>query len=74
MNGQQSPSRNLNYYGLTTEDAIRAYKDGRLDLLSSSNRFKFALTHHEQGMHAGATDDFARICPACRIAERQRVA
>lgn len=59
-------------YGLTTEDAVRAYLDQRLDRLSPNNRWKFALSDHVQGVHQDAANEFARICPACQPPQENR--
>ena len=60
----------IQYYGLTTEDAVRAYLEQRLDRLSPNNRWKFALSDHVQGVHQDAASEFTRICPACQLHSR----
>lgn len=61
-------------YGLTTEEAVRAFRDGRLDRLSASNRWKFALVDHAYELHQGAMGAFNRICLACKREDRVRAA
>lgn len=53
-------------YGLTTDDALLAYRRQHLDLLPSSNRWKPFLLDHAQGVHEGRADLFRRICLVCR--------
>jgi hypothetical protein len=55
-------------YGLTTEDAISAFRDGHPELLPAANRWKFVIDDHAAGRHSPTDARLARICPICRIA------
>jgi hypothetical protein len=57
-------------YGLTTSEAIRAYREGRPDQLPPSNRWKHFVEDHSAGQHDGRGDAFQRVCPICRMQSR----
>ncbi|HEY8318117.1 MAG TPA: hypothetical protein VIG76_04750 [Amnibacterium sp.] len=58
-------------YGLTTMDAIAAYRDGHPELLPAANRWKFLVDDHAAGRHAANDTTLLRLCPICRMsAER----
>jgi len=54
-------------YGLTTLDAISAYRDGHPEQLHPANRWKFLVDDHAAGRHDPADQRLRRICPICRI-------
>jgi hypothetical protein len=53
-------------YGLTTDDALQAYRGQRLDLLAAGNRWKPFLLDHVAGVHDGRSDRYERVCLVCR--------
>jgi hypothetical protein len=55
-------------YGLTTRDAIDAYREGHPELLPAANRWKFLIDDHVAGRHAPSDPGYARLCPICRMA------
>jgi hypothetical protein len=61
-------------YGLTTDDALRAYRESHLDQLPTSNRWKPFLTDHAAGLHDGRADRFHRVCLVCRIGRSETAA
>ena len=61
------PSRFPRRYGLTTQDAINAYRDGHPDLLPTANRWKFLVDDHVAGRHGPSDSRVLRMCPICRI-------
>jgi hypothetical protein len=54
-------------YGLTTQDAISAYRDGHPELLPTSNRWKFLVDDHVAGRHGPSDPRLLSICPICRM-------
>ncbi|HEV7623017.1 MAG TPA: hypothetical protein VGO26_02695 [Amnibacterium sp.] len=54
-------------YGLTTQDAISAYRDGHPDLLPAANRWKFLVDDHVAGRHVPSGPRLLRMCPICRM-------
>ena len=57
-------------YGLTTDDALRAYRECRVHLLPANNRWKPFLVDHAAGAHEDQGERFQRLCLACRSALR----
>jgi hypothetical protein len=53
-------------YGLTTEDALQAFREQRLDLLAAGNRWKPFLLDHVAGVHDGRSGQYERVCLVCR--------
>jgi hypothetical protein len=54
-------------YGLTTQDAITAYRDGHPELLPTANRWKFLVDDHVAGRHGAPDARLLGICPICRM-------
>ena len=66
------PGRNgRRRYGLTTQDAISAYRDGHPELLPAANRWKFLVDDHVAGRHAPSDTQLLRMCPICRMTTRR---
>lgn len=61
-------------YGLTTLDAITAYKDGHPELLPAANRWKFLVDDHTAGRHAGSDSILLALCPICRMSAQRGAA
>jgi hypothetical protein len=61
-------------YGLTTQDAITAYRDGHPELLPAANRWKFLVDDHAAGRHVPSDPRLLRICPICRMTAHRGVA
>lgn len=59
-------------YGLTTQDAINAYRDGHPELLPAANRWKFLVDDHVAGRHARSDSRLLRMCPICRMSADRR--
>lgn len=56
-----------NRYGLTTLDAITAYRDGHPELLPAANRWKFFVADHAAGRHSPSDARLLATCPICRM-------
>jgi hypothetical protein len=59
-------------YGLTTADAVRAFREGHAEMLPRSNRWRHFVVDHAAGMHNGHTQEFARVCVVCQLARGAR--
>ena len=64
--GTRAPRIPIEMYGLTTTDALHAYRDGRVDLLPSHNRWKPIVQQHVAGLHTRPAL-FLRSCPICQV-------
>ena len=62
----RGPRLPIEMYGLTTGDALRAFREGHVDRLPSHNRWKPIVQQHAAGLHTRPAL-FLRSCPICQV-------